>query len=189
VTLVQSSIRGLLRPGERVLWEGRPDIRAYSLRGAWFLIPFSILWGGFAIFWEYSAITRGAGPFFILWGIPFVAIGLYMAFGRIYVARREAANTSYAITDQRVLVETGAFRRRLTQLDLRDLPMAQLEDGGGGRGSITFGASGYFRVPPGWPTLGMYGQPAAFMAIPDAARVFRTLQDAKDEARAGAGAR
>jgi hypothetical protein len=175
-----------LRTAERILWEGRPDVRTYSLRGAWFLIPFSLLWGGFALFWEFTVITTGGPLFFALWGIPFVLIGLYMIFGRLYVARREAANTAYAITDQRVLIETGAFRRRLVQLDLRDLPMAQLDDLGRGLGSITFGAAlGVFRVPPGWPTAGMYASPPAFIAIPDASRVFEVLQTAKDEARAG----
>ena len=38
----------LLLPGERILWRGRPDVWAYSMRGAWYLIPFSLLWGGFA---------------------------------------------------------------------------------------------------------------------------------------------
>jgi hypothetical protein len=185
MTASQSSmIRPLLRPGERLIWEGKPDVAAYSSRGAWYLIPFSLMWGGFAIFWEYSVISNGAPWFFVLWGIPFVAVGLYMIFGRIYVARREGAATAYAITDQWVLIMGGAFRRTLTQLDLRDVPTAQLEDQGRGLGTITFGSPlGLMRVPPGWPTMGMYGRPPSFASIPDASRVFGLLQDAKAEAR------
>lgn len=173
-----------------MLWEGRPNVAAFSTRGAWYLVPFSIMWGGFAIFWEYSVISRGGPPFFALWGIPFVVIGLYMIFGRILVARREAAHTWYAITDRRVLIQSGAFRRSLIQLDLRDLPMSQLDDQGNGLGTITFGPSlGSMRLPPGWPSMGMYTRPAAFSAIRDSARVFEMLQDAKAEARDGAATR
>jgi hypothetical protein len=179
-----SPLRIHLRPGERVLWEGRPDVWSYSMRGAWYLIPFSLLWGGFAIFWEATAITSGAPIFFLLWGIPFVVMGLYLIIGRLVVARREAANTVYAITDRRVLIETGAFRRTFVQLDLRDLPASQLEERAGGLGTITLGPTlGFMRMPPGWPLGGMYGQPPAFTAIPDAARVYETLQEAKDQAR------
>ena len=66
VTVTASPLRSLLRPGERVLWEGQPDVWAYSMRGAWYLIPFSLLWGGFAIFWEVMAITSEAPVFFLL---------------------------------------------------------------------------------------------------------------------------
>jgi len=167
-----------------VLWEGHPDIWAYSMRGAWYLIPFSLLWGAFAIFWEVGVITSRAPIFFLLWGIPFVVMGLYLIFGRWVVARREAANTSYAITDRRVLIETGAFRRTFVQLDLRDLPASQLEEKPGGLGTITLGPTvGFLRMPPGWPLAGMYGQPPAFAAIRDAGRVYETLQEAKDQAR------
>lgn len=173
-----------------MLWEGRPDVGAYSMRGAWFLIPFSLLWGGFAILWEYEVIANGGPIFFALWGVPFVAVGLYLIFGRFLVARREATNTWYAITDQRVLIQGGAFRRSIAQLDLRDLPMSQLDDGGKGVGTITFGASmGFMRLPPGWPTMGAYVRPPAFVAINDAARVFELLQDAKSQARDGERAR
>ena len=176
-------VRGTLRAGERLIWEGRPDVNVYSLRGAWYLLPFSVLWSGFTFFWEFLAISRGAPVIFVLWGVPFVVIGIYLLVGRIYVARREAATTVYAVTDQRVLIEAGAFRRRLTQLDLRDLPMLQLEDDGRGRGTITFGPVLGFRLPAGWPTMGGYARPTMFAAIPDASHVFELLQDAKAQAR------
>ncbi len=157
---------------------------AYSMRGAWYLIPFSLVWGGFAIFWELTAIASGAPIFFVLWGIPFVAIGVYLIAGRVMVARREAAKTTYAITDRRVLIETGAFRRTFMQLDLRDLPASQLEERPDGLGTITLGpVLGFRRMPPGWPFPGLYGQPPAFVAIPAAGRVYETLQEAKAQAK------
>jgi hypothetical protein len=181
-----SPLRSRLRPGERVLWEGQPDVWVFSMRGAWYLIPFSLLWGGFAIFWEVMAVSTGAPFFFWLWGIPFVAIGLYMIFGRIFVARREAARTHYAITDRRVLVQSGAFRPTFTELDLRDLPASQLEERSDGLGTITLGPPmGFMRLPPGWPMGGMYGRPPALEAIPQVGRVYETLQDAKAAAREG----
>lgn len=178
------AIRPLLRPGERILWQGQPDVWAFSMRGAWYLIPFSLMWGGFAIFWELMAFGSGAGLFFLIWGIPFVLIGLYLIFGRIYVARREAQRTHYAVTDSRLVILGGAFSRRTTEIALTDLPPAQLEEQASGLGTITFGVSiGGFRPPPGWPTMGSFAQAPAFTSIPEAGRVYRLIQDAKAAAR------
>lgn len=177
-------IRSRLRPGERVLWRGQPDVMAYSMRGAWYTIPFSIAWCAFAIFWEATVLTMGAGLFFSLWGLPFVAIGLYMVFGRILVARSEARRTHYALTEQRVLIVTGAFRPRIVEIALADLPPAQLEGDGSGVGTITFGTStSVFRPPPGWPSAGMFPQPLAFASIDEPARVYLMLQEAKAATR------
>jgi hypothetical protein len=64
-----------LQRGERVVWEGRlRSDRWFYPPDAW-LVPFSLLWGGFAIFWEATAIAGDGGAFFVLWGIPFVVVG------------------------------------------------------------------------------------------------------------------
>lgn len=174
------SIRRWLVADEHILWEGKPDIGAYSLRGSWYLIPFSLLWGGFAIFWEATAIASHAPPFFLIWGVPFVLVGLYMIFGRILVARREARNTTYAITDRRILIASGAFRPSFTALELRNLPGAKVDEDRRGTGSITFGATSGFQMPPGWPTMGaMYARTPAFIAISDVRRVFDTYEKAR----------
>lgn len=178
------ALRGYLMPGERVLWQGKPEVRPFVMRGAWFIIPFSLLWGGFAIAWEVSAILGRGGLFFALWGIPFVLLGLYMIFGRLFVAKREAERTRYAITDRRVLVLGGAFSRSLVELDLDRLPGAQLDESRDGVGTITFGTPvGFMRLPPGWPTMGMYRAPSAFQSIRDVRRTFDTLQQARTDVR------
>jgi hypothetical protein len=72
---------------ECVLSTGRPDPAKHFTKADVFAIPFSLMWGGFAIFWEAAALASGPS-FFAFFGLPFVAIGLYMIFGRfIYKAR------------------------------------------------------------------------------------------------------
>ena len=66
------------------------------------MIPFSLLWCGFAVFWETMAMRMpgpffGPGLFFRLWGIPFVFVGLYFVFGRFF-ADALARSSSYSPT-------------------------------------------------------------------------------------------
>ncbi len=67
--------------GEPVLWAGRPDAGVLFGRGDLLLVPLTVLWGGFAVFWNVM-VWRGHAPvFFRLWGIPFLLVGLYVTLG------------------------------------------------------------------------------------------------------------
>ncbi|MEO6146867.1 MAG: hypothetical protein ABIT70_07410 [Sulfuriferula sp.] len=88
-----------LSSGESLLWTGRPK-QGVALRGAdAFMIPFSLLWGGFAMFWEYSVYTVGAPTFFLLFGSAFVVVGIYFIFGRFITDSLKRKNTYYGITN------------------------------------------------------------------------------------------
>ena len=70
-----SFARPYLGPGESILWKGKPGKGHLLTAQDAFLIPFSIVWCGFAIFWEGSVLLTD-GPFIMkLWGIPFVLMG------------------------------------------------------------------------------------------------------------------
>jgi hypothetical protein len=177
------SLHSLLRPGERVLWQGRPIPRRFVLRGSPLLIPFTFLWFGFAIFWEVGVLSSRAPGLFALWGLPFIAMGAYISIGRFFVAWREATHTMYAVTDERILVVGGALSTRIHELSLRTLPAPSLEQAQDGVGTITFGPSGPYEswLPPGWPMARRMS--LSFIAVADSSMVFRKIDDAVAEAR------
>lgn len=130
--------------GERLLWAGQPDpkIALKSLIGIWI---FAIPWTAFALFWETMAVggwvtgtTKGmqgwSGLVMVLFGIPFVAIGLGMMAGPFWAART-ARNSIYVLTDQRLVYVTekrGGFTTKTTwPADIHSLSKSVNNDGKG----------------------------------------------------------
>ena len=89
----QSELRGHLDKDEILLWSGTPKIGIVFRKSDILVIPFSLLWCGFAIFWLSMVISSGAPIFFILWGIPFVIAGLMFVFGRFIIDAKQRQNT------------------------------------------------------------------------------------------------
>ena len=183
-----AALQRQLAAGEQVLWHGRPR-QGLMLRPAdAFLIPFSLLWGGFAVFWEINAWRMDAPLFFKLWGIPFVLLGLYIIAGRFWVDARMRARTHYALTTERILIISGLNGlngHKLQSLPLRTLPPVTQTERADGSGVITLGHSHpaqwlYGLLPPGWP--------GAATAAPElhisahAQHVFQLIRDAQRQA-------
>ena len=101
-------------------------------------IPFSLLWGGFAIFWEALAIRSHFWPL-ILWGIPFVALGLFMIFGRFFWDAYVRSKTTYAITNDSALIVQAAPGGGLVRVNLATVSNIKLKVAPNGSGSIIFG--------------------------------------------------
>src|SRR5262249_50119634 len=97
------------------------------------------MWGGFAIFWELTAINMGAPFFFALWGVPFVLVGLYIMFGRFLLDVRQRAATTYGVTSERVIIISGLFSRAIKSLNVATLTDLSLSERSNGGGTITFG--------------------------------------------------
>jgi hypothetical protein len=170
-----SALEPHLVGGERVLWTGRPDPTKRLTKTDLFAVPFSVLWGGFAIFWETSVIASGAPLFFALWGIPFVAVGLYMIAGRFVYRAWLRRRTLYAVTDRRII---KLVRRRsgdtVEAVFLDAVPAVNRELRPDGSGSVMFGsASVQARANALLPVAvaKVEGIPLAFEDIPDAAHV------------------
>jgi hypothetical protein len=172
-----------LEAGEHILWCGQPKQGLLLRPSDAFLIPFSLFWAGFAIFWEVMAFTGEAPFFFMLWGIPFVLVGLYFLAGRFFVDARQREKTYYALTNERVIILSGLFGRSVRSLSLKTLSEVNLSAKDNGRGTITFGPSqpvGGWYAGAGWPGMGKYAPPA-FEMIEDARQVYTLLRKAQRE--------
>jgi hypothetical protein len=172
---------GRLLDGETVLWSGRPGrgLRLTSRDGL--LIPFSLMWGGFAVFWEATVMRTSAPIFFRLWGVPFVLIGVYLIAGRFVVDAWIRGRTRYAVTNQRILIARSAPFSNFISLNLKRLPDVELQEDAIGRGTLRFGPA-----IPFWGYRGFGGfaiwTPALdptpqFIAIDNAQSVFNQIQN------------
>lgn len=124
------------------MWTGSPVRFPVFDAADLLVVPFSIMWCGFAVFWEFTVIRTNGPSFFVLWGLMFVLVGLYFVAGRLIVRWLTLRGTEYAVTDQRVVVHSsvlGIDRERSEYLTNLEPPT--LRESANGAGTIRFGSS------------------------------------------------
>jgi hypothetical protein len=140
-----SQFQPYLRAGERIVWTGRPAAGVRLSGRDVYLIPFSLLWGGFAVFWEASVLGIGfrlpaeqaSVPLSMaLFGAVFVAVGLFMIFGRFLVDAWIRGRTIYALTDSRALLLRRLGGEKLITASLGNPSLSRRSSD---RGDIKFG--------------------------------------------------
>lgn len=181
---------GHLLPREEILWTGRPDRRRVLTSSDWLLIPFSLLWGGFAFVWEGIVISGLASSrsseaavfpwVFAVFGLPFVLVGLYLIVGRFLHRAWANGRTWYALTNKRALVAYGPGGKHGRSVMLGDMTDISVDRRTDGSGTITFGQAELARTifgamprssfpAPGW--MGIRQGPLTFANIPNVAAV------------------
>lgn len=177
---------GILAEGETVLWQGRPapGVRLGDFVG--FPLVFGLLFAGFAAVWIALARTAARGDvfdLFPLFGVPFLLIGLYLAFGlpfgRDYLRRR----SWYTLTDRAAYIATEILgRRRLHAVPIDAMNILELEDDA--PGTVLFRRE--IRTSRGiargtGPTVSRHAragvQDTGFERIAEARAVFRLIAD------------
>ncbi len=172
-------INKYLMPDEYVVWNGRPGKGHLLASSDIYMIPFSIMWCGFAIVWETGLITGGAPFFFKLWGIPFVCVGLFMVFGRFILKAYIRKKTIYVITNKRIF----SFRKNhIKTLDYHMNPTRNVTLHQDGTGSIRFYSTPMFytRWPASFTSMQSFRQNDQYFEldnIPDVDRVLQILSN------------
>jgi hypothetical protein len=180
--------RSYLFAGERVLWSGQPK-QGLALSGRDTLfIPFSLMWGGFAIFWNFGVWfmipdSGGDNPdwFFRLWGLPFLVIGIYLIIGRFFHDASIRKHLFYAVTNQRILVLRGLRSSKLTSLDIHHLPRLELSEHRDGTGTIAFDGDTSFFSLGGRNGFGYWvpalGSATQFFGIDNPRKVYEIIRN------------
>lgn len=166
-----------LLEGERIVWSGRPVQGPLFTARDWFLVPFSLFWCGFAVFWEATVLRSKAPGLFAIWGVPFVLIGLYLSVGRFVADAWMRLSTRYALTNRRIVIaRSGAFGK-LTSISLERIPDMQLTEWSDGRGTIRFGPPVPYWGSTGWGGWSPSTDPMPqFIGIDKAQEVFDLIQ-------------
>lgn len=92
---------------EYILWEGAPEKGVSLTSRDIVLLPFSVIWLGFALFWEYLAVTTSGSLLMMVWGLPFIGVGLYLLFGRFLQTLYLRDKTFYIITNKKLIIRSG----------------------------------------------------------------------------------
>ena len=179
----QQAMSPYLQPNESLQWTGRPPGGLLFRRSDAVMVPFSLAWGGFAVYWEVMAYNSGAPPFFLLFGGIFVVVGLYITVGRFVADLMIRQKTVYAITTERALILSGLFGRTVRSINLKlqiDISLEQRENG---RGTITFGSAfpvRTFFATSGWPGYGRSVVPC-FELIENVASVYQLIETIRNK--------
>jgi hypothetical protein len=186
------AIQQELMSGESVVWTGRPKTNVVFHSEDTLLIPFSLMWGGFAVFWEMVAAGiwhpgtfRASPSWFVLWGIPFVVVGQYLIWGRFVYAAWKKKRTYYAVTNRRVIVVQDGWKRRTASAFVDTLPALTKEGGSGKCGTLRFAQSEpVFSRGRGWQVWDAMaiGNVPVFVDVEDVDSVYRLVSELRDRA-------
>jgi hypothetical protein len=181
--VLDDGLRSRLMPGERILWSGQPRQGLLFTSRDIFIVPFSLLWFGFVVFWEVTVVSQrnspGAHslvPLLVIGGV-FILLGLFAVIGRFFLDAWLRRRTSYGVTDRRVLVIRGGRFNKLVALNVDKLPEVSLSEKRDGRGTITFGPDTTLWVRRGFSGLLPSLDPSPrFLEIENARGVFDQIQ-------------
>jgi hypothetical protein len=192
---VKQVFQEYLLKDEQILWNGQPEQKVFFTAMDIFLVPFSLLWGGFAIYWELTVTMIGRkGPVFVnipflTFGLFFVIIGLYFIFGRFIYKTWAKKKTFYAVTNKRVLSLSYTFGQKFQEAVISrafNISMGVRKDG---IGTLTFGVpqssfSALFNGQQFYANTGMdiipFGTPQlAFFDIQNVNKVYKIIMDIK----------
>lgn len=177
---IQSELGQNLDNNETLLWSGQPKKGIVFTATDIFLIPFSLLWCGFSIFWVIEASQ--AGGLFGLFGVPFVIVGLFFVFGRFIIDSKQRKNTYYGLTKSRIIIKSGIFSKSIKSLNIKTLSDIEYNKKNNGSGTISIGPKNPMRMwgngMDWWP--GMKSNPQLYL-IQNVQQVYNQIIELQKE--------
>jgi hypothetical protein len=183
-TVPQFTIDKEVSRDERLIWKGRPATGIKLRSSDATTIPFSLVWTGGAVLFLYQMLD-GIPPnkpvqyFGLLVAGVFLVVGLHFVFGRFLADAYARKHTEYALTDQRAIIKSGIFSKKVQAINLAATPESSFTEKSDGSGTIVFGESTARYHAPRGLTLSDKSNPPppAFEMIPNVRAVYRLVQE------------
>ncbi len=184
-----SKLDRLLNADEKILWSGRPVMKAFVLP-ALASIPFGLFFLAFAVFWMWTASSAGAT--FLVFGGVFVLMAIAIVLGPSLWQLMRYRNTEYMITDKRILTQTGAIGLDTRFVDFDKIQEVYVKIGVFDR---LFGTGSLYAMTAGSPAFGpsmtpyqygfggMYGLRPSLAALKEPYEVQKLLQEAVERSK------
>ena len=118
----------VLAAGEAILWRGKPKRNAFIASKSLTMLPIAIIWLCFDSTFIAAAL-RNDGPWFL---IPFMLLHLFPVWiwlGSTVTAGKRWKNTTYFVTNRRIIIQSGFLAVNETSLFYKDLRNAQVRIG------------------------------------------------------------
>jgi hypothetical protein len=135
-------VQSELHVAENLVWSGVPDVRRAAVAAIPETLLPGILFGGaglFVMIYEYGAgstlpktSSRSLSPMLaaLVMGLPFVIAGLINLLRPLWIYWKRL-NTSYGVTNQRVMIVSGGYVRSIKPGDIFDVKYRERRNGSG----------------------------------------------------------
>lgn len=160
---------GILDPGEKILWQGRPDAGFHLHFAHLFFALFGAAFSGFALFWMILAYRKG--DYFWTFGLLHFAIGLVIILAGPLGGPFLRRHTWYTLTNRRGFIATDLplAGRKLKSYPIRPDTPVIFEDGAFStvlfaveksytKNGVTTRSVGFHRIPDGRDVLALIRQ-------------------------------
>jgi len=100
-------LQPLLKPGESLLWSGKPASRTSFGFGNLITTVAVYVWTGGMITWVATAVAAHAGLGFVWPGLVLAALGIFVIANNAFFSYYNPKRTALGVTGQRVLIASG----------------------------------------------------------------------------------
>lgn len=126
------NIDSILTKGEKVVWSGTPKKSAFIINKAVTMLPVALIWLLFDGFFIVTMFSSGAAIDTLIFAIPFFAFHLlpvWIWLGNVLTAKKKWENTQYAVTDKRIIIQSGFIGMNYNTIYYKEIKNVHLRVG------------------------------------------------------------
>ena len=125
-------VHQVLTPNETLLWHSKPKKSSFIINNIIKMMPIAIIWIIFDGFFIMTLFSTGAFSSMLFFIIPFFVLHLmpvWIWLSHMITANRKWKNTHYALTDKRIIIQSGFIGMQYQSLYYKDIRNIQLKVG------------------------------------------------------------